>query len=69
MLTPQGDIRLIDFNISLALGEETIIGRSEGYARRSTMVWIFPTMKRIREKEALRLPVLTEIGVLRRFEE
>ncbi|MBR9937090.1 protein kinase [Oscillospiraceae bacterium Marseille-Q3528] len=32
MLTPQGDIRLIDFNISLALGEETIIGRSEGYA-------------------------------------
>ena len=33
------------------------------------MVWIFPTMKRIREKEALRLPVLTEIGVLRRFEE
>lgn len=32
MLTPLGDICLIDFNISLALGEETIIGRSEGYA-------------------------------------
>lgn len=32
MLTPRGDICLIDFNISLALGEETIIGRSEGYA-------------------------------------
>lgn len=32
MLTPQGNICLIDFNISLALGEETIIGRSEGYA-------------------------------------
>lgn len=32
MLTPLGDICLIDFNISLALGEDTIIGRSEGYA-------------------------------------
>lgn len=32
MLTPLGNICLIDFNISLALGEETIIGRSEGYA-------------------------------------
>ncbi|MBS6395814.1 MAG: protein kinase [Clostridiales bacterium] len=32
MLTPAGNICLIDFNISLALGEEMIIGRSEGYA-------------------------------------
>lgn len=32
MLTPLGNICLIDFNISLALGGETIIGRSEGYA-------------------------------------
>ena len=34
MLTPQGDIRLIDFNIALALGEEGAIavGRSFGYA-------------------------------------
>ena len=34
MLTPQGDIRLIDFNIALALGEEGAIavGRSMGYA-------------------------------------
>jgi len=32
MLTPYGDIRLIDFNIALALGEENIVGRSEGYA-------------------------------------
>ena len=32
ILTPLGDICLIDFNIALALGEETIIGRSKGYA-------------------------------------
>ena len=33
MLTPQGDVRLIDFNIALALGEEGAIavGRSFGY--------------------------------------
>lgn len=32
MLTPQGDIKLIDFNIALALGEENIVGLSFGYA-------------------------------------
>ncbi|MCL2059060.1 MAG: serine/threonine protein kinase, partial [Oscillospiraceae bacterium] len=34
MLTPQGDIRLIDFNIALALGEggAVSVGRSLGYA-------------------------------------
>ncbi|MCL2069206.1 MAG: serine/threonine-protein kinase [Oscillospiraceae bacterium] len=34
MLTPQGDIRLIDFNISLLLGDEgaVAVGRSHGYA-------------------------------------
>jgi len=34
MLTPQGDIRLIDFNIALALGEDgaVSVGRSQGYA-------------------------------------
>lgn len=34
MLTPQGDIRLIDFNIALALGEEGAVrvGSSRGYA-------------------------------------
>ena len=34
MLTPEGDIRLIDFNIALALGEEgaVAVGRSFGYA-------------------------------------
>lgn len=34
MLTPQGDIRLIDFNIALALGEEGTarVGYSRGYA-------------------------------------
>ncbi len=32
MLTPQGNICLIDFNIALALGEENIVGRSAGYA-------------------------------------
>lgn len=34
MLTPQGDIRLIDFNIALALGEDGAVrvGRSRGYA-------------------------------------
>jgi predicted Ser/Thr protein kinase len=34
MLTPQGDIRLIDYNISLALGEEgaVSVGKSAGYA-------------------------------------
>jgi serine/threonine protein kinase len=34
MLTPQGDIRLIDFNIALALGEggAVAVGRSQGYA-------------------------------------
>jgi predicted Ser/Thr protein kinase len=34
MLTPQGDVRLIDFNIALALGEDGAIavGRSLGYA-------------------------------------
>lgn len=34
MLTPRGDVRLIDFNIALALGEEgaVSVGRSFGYA-------------------------------------
>lgn len=32
MLTPRGDICLIDFNIALAIGEKSVIGRSEGYA-------------------------------------
>lgn len=32
MLRPNGDICLIDFNISLALGEESAIGASVGYA-------------------------------------
>ncbi len=34
MLTPQGDIRLIDFNIALALGEDGAVrmGYSQGYA-------------------------------------
>ncbi len=34
MLTPQGDIRLIDFNIALALGAEgaVAVGKSRGYA-------------------------------------
>lgn len=32
MCTRQNDIYLIDFNIALAIGEETIIGHSEGYA-------------------------------------
>lgn len=32
MRTQQDDIYLIDFNIALAIGEETIIGHSEGYA-------------------------------------
>ena len=32
MLLPNGDICLIDFNISLALGEESAIGASVGYA-------------------------------------
>ncbi|MCL1792337.1 MAG: protein kinase [Oscillospiraceae bacterium] len=34
MLTPQGDVCLIDFNIALALGEEgaVAVGRSSGYA-------------------------------------
>lgn len=32
ILTPLGNICLIDFNIALALGEEAVIGRSRGYA-------------------------------------
>lgn len=32
MRTPQDDICLIDFNIALALGEENVVGHSEGYA-------------------------------------
>ncbi|MBB5264720.1 serine/threonine protein kinase/WD40 repeat protein [Catenibacillus scindens] len=32
MRTPSGDICLIDFNITLAIGEETVIGCSAGYA-------------------------------------
>ncbi|MBQ7264500.1 MAG: protein kinase [Firmicutes bacterium] len=32
MLTRQGDIKLIDFNIALALGEENVVGLSAGYA-------------------------------------
>lgn len=32
MRTPGNDIKLIDFNIALALGEENILGRSAGYA-------------------------------------
>ncbi len=32
MLTPNDDIKLIDFNIALALGEESIVGLSAGYA-------------------------------------
>lgn len=30
--TPENNICLIDFNIALALGEETVVGRSAGYA-------------------------------------
>lgn len=30
--TPQNNICLIDFNIALALGDETVVGRSAGYA-------------------------------------
>lgn len=32
MLMPTGDIKLIDFNIALALGEENVVGLSAGYA-------------------------------------
>ena len=32
MLRPSGDICLIDFNISLAIGEENVVGGSPGYA-------------------------------------
>lgn len=32
MLRPDGDICLIDFNISLAIGEENVVGGSAGYA-------------------------------------
>ena len=32
MRTPYNDICLIDFNIALALGEENVVGHSEGYA-------------------------------------
>ncbi len=32
MLRPNGDICLIDFNISLAIGIENVVGRSEGYS-------------------------------------
>lgn len=32
MLRPNGDICLIDFNISLALGEKSVVGGSAGYA-------------------------------------
>lgn len=32
MLTPSGDICLIDFNVALALGEENVVGKSAGYA-------------------------------------
>lgn len=32
MRTPDGDICLIDFNIALAIGEESIVGLSAGYA-------------------------------------
>ena len=32
MLTPNDDICLIDFNIALALGEDNVIGCSDGYA-------------------------------------
>ena len=32
MLRPSGDICLIDFNIALAIGEDNVIGRSDGYS-------------------------------------
>lgn len=32
MLRPNGDICLIDFNIALAIGLETVVGKSEGYS-------------------------------------
>ncbi len=32
MLRPNGDVCLIDFNISLAIGIETVVGRSDGYS-------------------------------------
>lgn len=32
MLRPSGDICLIDYNIALAIGEDNVIGRSEGYS-------------------------------------
>ena len=32
MIRPNGDISLIDFNVSLAIGEETVLGYTKGYA-------------------------------------
>ena len=32
MVTPHGDVCLIDYNIALALGEENVVGRSAGYS-------------------------------------
>ena len=32
MVTPRGDVCLIDYNIALALGEECVVGRSAGYS-------------------------------------
>ena len=45
MLRPNGDICLIDFNISLALGIENIVGKSEGYSSPEYYDMNFPLLR------------------------
>ena len=56
MLTPQGDIRLIDFNIALALGEEgaVAVGRSFGYASPEHYGIDFSTRRNVTESQEAR---------------
>lgn len=58
MLTPQNDVRLIDFNIALALGEEgaVAVGRSFGYAspEHYGMRWSTSTSSFITDDQSLR---------------
>ncbi|MCL2152032.1 MAG: protein kinase [Oscillospiraceae bacterium] len=59
MLTPQGDARLIDFNIALVFGEEgaVAVGRSFGYASPEHYGLDFSSSKQTRETQ-------TETGVV-----
>lgn len=66
MLTPQNDIKLIDFNIALALGEEgaVAVGRSFGYAspEHYGLRWSYSTSSFTTDSETERKTEITTEG-------